>query len=333
MKPKTTKDISWLMRGYIPAAALGTALELGLFWMLEDNPMGVNEVAKNFKIPYQRCYYWLEYLMELGLLDKNPDGYTPSTTAQEAILNARSRETWAHLAGEARERLPVVQDMMIHLSDSGSVWDALGIAPPDYLAKLRDDPDNARRFTRMLYELHQGEAEELSKALDMTGVTKLMDIGGGSGVMSMALLKRYPDLEAVVVDQPNVCAAGRQIAREEGLEERITYHEANFLEDDLPTGFDMVIECDVGVYKTELFQKALGSLKPGGRFVILDYSFETEAVNRQNLMSWGLYISLEEAEFTFITADEIASMLLESGFQTVSKPRPLMEGLVIEAFK
>ena len=56
-----------------------------------------------------------------------------------------------------------VQDLSLHIKESGSVWEAVGFTPPDYLVNLRNDPENARRFTRMLYELHQEEAEQLSE--------------------------------------------------------------------------------------------------------------------------------------------------------------------------
>ena len=333
MKPKTTSDISQILRGYLPTAAVGAAFELGLFWKLEKASQSAAEIAEYFGIPPKRCQHWLEYLLELGLLGKDAQGYYPSKTAREAILEARSQETWAFLAGEARERLPAVQDLAIHIRAPGSVWDALGLIPPDYVAKLENDPDNARRFTRMLYELHQGEAELLSELLDMEGVDRLMDIGGGSGVMSLALLRRHPELNAVVLDQANVCSVGREIAKENGLEKRIAFHEVNFLQEDIPTGFDLVMECDVGIYNEILFRKIHQALNPGGRFVILDYQFETEAASRLNLMGRAFFNSLENPEFRFESADELMDLLVESGFQSVAEPRPLMTGLVIEASK
>jgi hypothetical protein len=77
----------------------------------------------------------------------------------------------------------------------------------------------------------------------------------------------------------------------------------------------------------------LAALNPGGRFVILDYSFETEAADRMDLMSWGFFASLKNLDFKYETADELAGMLDDSGFDTISESRPLMKGLVIEAFK
>ena len=56
-----------------------------------------------------------------------------------------------------------------------------------YLAEMEKDPEVARRFTRMLYEIHQPLAKELAGYLDLSGVDRLLDLGGGSGIISLAL--------------------------------------------------------------------------------------------------------------------------------------------------
>jgi len=147
---------------------------------------------------------------------------------------------------------------------------AAGLTPPDYLTLMAESTDRAERFTRMLYEIHQPLAEALAVTLDMSGVDRMMDLGGGSGVMSLALLRRYSRLSAVVVDIPNVCAAGRKVAAQNGMAQRISYLAADFLADDLPTGFDLILECDVGVYGEALWRKLKAALNPGGRLVIID---------------------------------------------------------------
>lgn len=333
MKPTTTGEVSALLKGYLPAATLGAAMELGLFWQLAERPQGAASVADSLGIPLRRCQHWLDYLSEMDLLDKGPEGYAPSATAQEVILDARSQDTWALLAKEACERLPVVRDLALYIREPGSIWTAQGLTPPDYIAKMAVDPERARRFTRMLYELHQTEAKKLAESLDMRGVKRLMDLGGGSGVMSLALLRSYPGLEVLVVDQINVCTAGREIAMESGMEERIAYHAANFLEDNLPSGFDMILECDVGIYNEKLFRKLWSSLKPDGRLVILDYSFEMEAVNRMNLFGRAFMGSLQDPEFAFETVEEIKAMLARAGFRSFSEARAIGEGLFFECCK
>src|SRR5678815_3468637 len=103
MKLETTEDILELMNGCIISSVLGTAMELGVFWLLADKPLSALELAKRLSIPLNRCHYWLQILCKLGLLEDNGEGYVPSTIAREAILNRQSQDTWAFQVREDRD--------------------------------------------------------------------------------------------------------------------------------------------------------------------------------------------------------------------------------------
>jgi SAM-dependent methyltransferase len=323
MKPVTTDDVFDLMDSYVTSAALNAAMELGLFWLLLEQPMEPVAIAQALDVPVGRCQYWLQLLSSIGLIEPCPEGYVPSSTAQSAILNAYSQETWAFLAGEARERSPAVHDLALHIHQAGSTWAVQGLTPPDYFAHISQSPEKARRFTRMLYEIHLPLAEQVADALDMSGVDRLMDLGGGSGAVSLALLRRNPHVSAVVVDIANVCAAGREIAcelaAEDAMEGRIIYHVADFLRDELPSGFGMVLECDAGPYSKSLFRKIRAALNPGGRLVIVDQFAPIEGVAPASWVQWAFLASLENPDFTLLTVAEVQSRLKQAGFQRVSE--------------
>jgi predicted O-methyltransferase YrrM len=276
-------------------------------------------VGRELGIPTNRCRYWLQLLESIGLVEQVPNGYAPSATAQTAVLDACSRETWAFLAQAAREGFPLVRDLALHIREPGSVWAAQGLTAPNYFAQLVESPERARRFTRMLYEIHLSFAEELAQCLDLSGVERLMDLGGGSGVMSLALLGRHPPLEAVVVDIPNVCAAGREIAARRSMAERVTYHEADFLQDELPSGFDLILECDVGRYGEALFRKIRASLNPGGRLVVVDHFVSDADVAPPSCLFWAFEGSLGNPDLTHTTTAEIRALLSQAGFQVLSE--------------
>jgi SAM-dependent methyltransferase len=321
MNPTTTEDIFDLIEAYIASAALNSALELGLFWLLASQPLDAPSVAHLLDIPVGRCRHWLQLLATMGLLDLGSEGYAPSTTARAAILEACSQDTWALLAQDARDRFPAVLDLALHIHEPGSVWAAQGLEPPDYFAQMVESPDRARHFTRMLYEFHLPLAETLAEYLDVTGVDRLMDLGGGSGVMSLALLGRCPHMTAVVVDVANVCAAGREIAHQSPVGERISFHTADFAHDELPSGFHMVLECDVGDYDEALLQKIRGTLNPGGRLVIVDHFAPAPGVAPATMPYplWAFLGSLHTPDSSRPTLAEIQALLAQVGFRLLSE--------------
>jgi predicted TPR repeat methyltransferase len=331
MRPATADDVQDLLEASIAATALGAAFETGLFQRLAERAESAQEIAEALKIPPGRCRSWLEYLSSLGLLERDNGAYAPSATARTAILEAYGPDAWAELAVGARERLPVLNNLPEDIHEGGSVWAKLGLTPPQYVDQMRDDPERARRFTRMLYELHQNLAEELAEILDTIGAERMMDLGGGSGVMSIALLRRNPQLHSVIVDIENVCAAGREIVAEHPEGERITYHAADLVRDELPGAFDLVLECDVNIYGEEVIGKLHAALKPGGRLVIVDYFAPAKDIAHPSRVHWAFVGSLHDPERSYITADDVRARLTRAGFHII-RQRPLSGGaLLIEA--
>jgi predicted O-methyltransferase YrrM len=333
MKLTTRDDVFDYLWSYTAPLAVGAAMELGLFWLLAKKPLDATDVARALRVPQNRCSLWLQLLESIGLLEKTTRGYTPSSTARAAILDAYSQESWAFSAREARGRLPAVHDLALHMNKPGSAWEAQGLIPPDYFTAMIGSRKRAKEFTRMLYELHQELAEEVSNALDMTGVERLMDLGGGSGVISLALLGKCPRLTSVVVDIENVCIAGREIATEHPAGDRITYHAADFLQDELPGGFDMVLQCDAGNYRQSLFSKEHAILNSGGRLAIVGVFAPTEGVAPAARLHWAFLGSLEKSDSGYRTASQVKAPLTQAGFQFLSEKTLSHGWTLIEARK
>jgi demethylspheroidene O-methyltransferase len=320
MKPETTEDILELMDDYIVSAALGAAMELGVFWLLAEKPLSAANVAQSLNIPLNRCHNWLQILCKLGLLENNTEGYAPSIIARKAILNVQSQDTWAFQAREDRDTSLFVRDLALNIGKPMSTWQTWNLTPHDYFQQIHEDPSYVARFTRKLYEIHRSLAEQLANMLDLRGVKLLLDLGGGSGVISFALLRKKLDLTSVVVDVENVCQAGREIASENKLEKRITYLAADFLHDDLPTGFDMVMLCDVGSFSELLFRRIHDVLNAQGQLVIVDKFAPSRTSAPPSRLSAAFLHSLEYPSQTidFTTTEVVQARLQQAGFRDFS---------------
>jgi ubiquinone/menaquinone biosynthesis C-methylase UbiE len=177
----------------------------------------------------------------------------------------------------------------------------------------------------MLYELHQPLANKIAATLDLSDTRRLLDLGGGSGVVSLALLRQNPNLTSVIVDIPNVCAVGRKIAKENGMEARLTYLEANFVADELPSGFDVILQCDVGEHDQAYLRKLWSILEPGGRLAIVDQFESEEGIVPKQYKYWALPGSMSDPDYSVGTLADLITGLEEAGFRILSQ-RPLAKG-------
>ena len=330
----TKEDITNLLSASVSSFALGAAIETGLLEMLAEKPMSGEEVSQVMNIPGKRGYYWLQLLAELGILEKDSRGYTPSSIMQEVISDPIRLGWWKHVASDEREIIAGVSGLAPYIG-ADSIWKAQGFAEPfKGYKKLEDEPERARLFTRLLYNYYKDSKNEFTDLIDMTGVKRMMDVGGGSGAVSILLAQKYPDLKSVVVEFENVCVEGRRIVEENQLSDRITFHGANFIKDELPRGFDLVLHYDIGVFGEEQFRKMQQSLNPGGRIVVVFHFPPEENIAPTRYLGWAFRDSLNDPDFGFPTVPQLQAQLVQAGFRILLGEHVFPKGqTVIQAQK
>jgi len=144
-KLNSKEDILNLLNASLPSCALGAAIETGLLEMLARKPMRGDEVSQAMNIPGKRGYYWLQLLTELGILEKESQGFVPSSLAYSAILDVedfRKLRMKYNIADE-RERMEGVCNFALYVSEP-SIWKAQGLTEPrGYAEKMNDNPERA----------------------------------------------------------------------------------------------------------------------------------------------------------------------------------------------
>lgn len=322
MRIETANDVNFLIDIHFPSAALTVALERGLFWRFDGRPQSVEALAGSLEISPGICRNWLRLLASLGLLDEVDGGYALSDTAQTAIIQARDAGAWAEFAVEERKRWPGDLALIERLFQTGPIEhpsENLTGQLSDYVQDMAEDPQRAHQFTHLLYDLHRPLAEDVARQLELAGVTRLLDIGGGSGVVSLALLRKSPELTATVVDIPNVCAVGRQIADGTPEAGRIIYHPADFRLDEFPGRFDLIVACDIMGYDQQLVNKVAASLEEGGRFVIVDRWFEENRAWSIGQSAYLLRRSLGDPNFSIPSMAQLYDRLRSAGLEPISR--------------
>jgi len=332
MKKLTTKeDIFNLLSASTSSIVLGVAIETGLLEKLAEKPMSGDEVSRVMNIPGKRGHYWLQMLTELGILEKDSQRYIPSALTRSTIIDVEDfrKLRLKHNAVDERERLAGVRNTALYISEP-SIWKAQGLAEPKgYVEKMNDDPQRAYSFTHLLLNVHQNLGSELAEFLDMTGINNMLDIGGGSGVEAMAFARKYPGLNITTVDIENVCVVGRKIVEENQLSNQITFYPADFLDDELPQGFDFILHCDVGVYGVDHFRKLWASLKPEGRMAVIFHFPLLENSAPVQFLEWAFLDSLKDPDFGFPTVAQVRQQLTQAGFQPFPEEHPLSDGRIL----
>ena len=138
-----------------------------------------------------------------------------------------------------------------------------------------EDIDATRKWVDYVTALSRAEAPHLAPELPLDAVTRLLEIGGNTGVMARAVLDRHADMRATILDLPAVCALGRELRPHD----RLTFHPGDARRDPLPeiagrapeaVLFKSVLHDWPEAEARALMSRALESLPPGGRIVVCE---------------------------------------------------------------
>jgi O-methyltransferase domain len=102
----------------------------------------------------------------------------------------------------------------------------------EYLSR---NPEQEAIFQGSMTGRSEDEAGHVVAAYDFGGLGRLVDVGGGHGILLGAILRSAPDLRAVLVDQPAVVEQARRRLAADGVADRCELVAGDFF-GDLPAG-------------------------------------------------------------------------------------------------
>jgi SAM-dependent methyltransferase len=174
---------------------------------------------------------------------------------------------------------PNVLDMVERLktnSPAGANSDAgAAFIYRDGIASAMEAEESARHFTMALAGRAKNVAPVLAENVPMVDVGLLVDVGGGTGIYSFALLQKNPLLRAVIFDRPEVLRIAAGLAAEYGVADRVDFQPGDMFCDPLPKDADVILlsnilhDWDVPECR-QLVTRCAESLAPNGRLLIHD---------------------------------------------------------------
>jgi len=297
-----------------------------VFRKIQHRKFQYAEIEKMVKIHPKYLRIFLDALVSLGLLQKDGDTYWNSELAQKYFIDERSIYWTRQFSLECRETFASMTLLEDVLLSGKQQHETAGIKKESYLDAMKNNPQRAHDFTMMLYYYHQEEAAALAESLDLQPYNAVLDIGGGSGVMSFALVKKNPHLRACVMDIEPVCQNTNELIQMVGLSERMKTCSGDFTKA-LPTGYDVIMCCDIGSISGHLIRMVYDSLPANGMFVIVDrFVSEDGTEPLENLLYYFV-----GASFGLETRKDILASLTVYGFQELNSRTIIQDTWLITA--
>jgi predicted O-methyltransferase YrrM len=266
-------------RGSYATELLSAAVvEFHVFERLASNPQSFDDLRTELRLAPRPANVLITALRAAGLLTMNSDGRLDLTPlAREHLLPGGEFDVSGYISLAADS--PGVREMIVRLRTnrpSGSTAETEGTAFifRDGTASAMEHEAAARRLTLSLAGRAKNVAPVLAERVPLDNARTLLDVGGGSGIYSIAWLRRHPQLRAIVWDRPEVLKVAREMAASYGVSDRLDCVAGDMFRDPVPAAdvcllSNILHDWDVPECRT-LIERCAATLPIGGRMLIHD---------------------------------------------------------------
>ena len=290
------------------------ALELDFFSWLAAHPSTLDQICAQYGFHSRPADVMMTLFAANGWV-RSVDGVFHLTEVALEYLLASSEWFLGPYYASLHER-PIARDFLQVLrTDKPAGWSG-DKASFDW-HKAMEQEDFARKFTAAMDCRGRYLAQALAKKLDLTGRSKLLDIGAGSGIYACSIAAEHTHLHAVVFDQAPVDRIAGKLIAERGCAERVSVTTGNMF-DGLPT------DCDVHLYSNvlhdwgtaevkKLLEVSYAALPAGGLLIIHDAFINAEKTGPLHVAEYSCLL-MHSTQGKCYSVGEYAELLSEVGF-------------------
>lgn len=313
-------------------AMLIAIIELDLFNKLHDNPSTLAEVCKMVGIKQRPARALLQAFVGLNLLQIREDKYYLSPLSEEFLVKGKP----FHMDGS-------ISILKKHFASYEQFKNAILTNEPqmygtnDVWEVHKIDDEKVSHFTRAMHDGSKIRGASIAENFDFSGHKKILDIGGGSGGVSILIALNNPHAEATIFDLQPVCKEADKIIREYNLSDRINTITGDMFKDRFPEGRDVVIFSrilhDWNPDKCKsLLEKTYSALPSKGVVIVNELLIDDDSPEEQ-LPFLDNLVMLVWTEGQQFTKGEMISLLEGAGFINISIKPIAGQSKIITAYK
>jgi len=302
VRPLTHEDLVRVLFGSSAFQVLNAGVKLGLFALLHRHPdLTVEKLAEELRLERRPVQILLLGTSALGFTVRTGDVYR-NAALLEGMFKDGSWEIIADLvAFEEAFVLPTQIDFTESLQKNTNV--GLRRIPgegSDLYHRLAGHPELQQLFYRCMRSWSRLSNPILVAKANLSGVKRVLDVGGGDGVNAIALAQANPGVRFTVLDLPGALQIAKEKIARAGLTDRIQLMDGDIFQSNYPADHDAILFANqLVIWSPEqnlsLLRKAHESLVAGGRVLIFN-AFSDDSGDGP------LYAALDNVYFATLTA-------------------------------
>jgi len=326
--PPSRAPIDHIREAAFTPMAVRAALQLDVFTPLAQGPMTAVELAEALGVQPRRLESLLYQLVVSEFL-KFHDGRFANSDMSAYYLVKGTPNYLGGIHGVWTEQFNAL------MRTADSIRTDTAQAKIDFAGM---SPEELGGFLRGLHGMSVAAGRSLAQQPAFAQARSLIDVGGGSGGLSIALCQAHPQLQATIIDLPSVVPIAAEMVAEAGLADRITVDTADVLDLPLEGDFDVataralfqVLSAD----QCQKMARHIGAgVAPGGTLFVI--GFITDDARTSPAFSVGMNVMFASMfeDGQVYTESEYRSWLGDAGFADITREPHMMGNSLMRARK
>ena len=300
---KEAKEFAGLWGGFRASRVVLTANNLRVFESIGKGRSS-EDLAKALRTDPRAMEILLDAVASLGLLRKSGTIYRLASLAKRFLL---PDSPWYQ------------GDMLRHADALWMNWSGLDNVVRTGLPNRAGARDHDV-FIRAMHNNAVLRARDVIGALDLRGIKKALDLGGGPGTYGIELAKR--GIDVTHFDLPDTLEVAREMARKNSVK-NVTFRSGDFHFDDIGSGYDLVLISQVlhsnsVVENIALLGKTHDALAPRGWIAIHEFALNEDRASPVPGALFSVNMLVNTSGGRSYTRKEMKGWLTKAGFRKIA---------------
>lgn len=200
---------------FFDSIVLFALFDTGVLRLLASRPKTWQELHAPIGGDVETLRATLDAAVALDVLSIDDEQYS----ASEELLDCLGREGSDAYLGEWVAFLHALAQPLLQLNEA--IRD--GSTPGALFEDMSGDNLPAKRMTQAMDAYARTRGIEIADRLDFSGIGTLLDLGCGPGTYSLAIMERFPNVKATLLDLPGPIAEARRIVEARGWSDRVVF--------------------------------------------------------------------------------------------------------------
>jgi SAM-dependent methyltransferase len=309
-------DLYRMLIAPIRSKLLLTGIELGVFNQLPE-PKTAEAVAEALKSHPENTRLFLDGLAACDLLLKKDGTYQNTTITQEFLIEGSQTYLGELFTSQTQISMYTGLNDLPKLVREGPPPPSpeMDIASVEMWAQFAESMANSERAGAA-----QQAVRIVSELPEFPAFKTMLDLGGGPGLIGIAIVASHPDMSGVIFDHPTVANVAQAFVREYGLDDRMEFMGGDYTTDHIGEGYDLVwASSTLNSARDDIdsmIAKIYDALSPDGVFISCAEGLTDERTKPDNHVLSMMSMSLMGLDMYF-DQGEIAGSMIRVGFKSV----------------